>query len=218
VAVKIESVLAAGESPHTTSYSIAANGEVRVDVSFMPGKSDLPELPRMGMRLTLPREFDTITWLGRGPHENYWDRSTSAAIGVYSGRVADQAHPYVRPQESGYKTDVRWVALTRADGLGLMAVGRPTCSTGVSRFLYEDYDSTRGAGQKRTIDMTPRDLVVWNIDLAQMGVGGDTSWGAKTHPEYTLPARPYTYRFVLRPFDAKDGPAAKVAAKVGRVR
>ena len=64
--------------------------------------------------------------------------------------------------------------------------------------------------------MTPRDLVAWNIDLAQMGVGGDTSWGAKTHPEYTLPARPYTYRFVLRPFDAQDGLPAQAALKVRR--
>jgi beta-galactosidase len=218
VVVTIESVLAAGESPHTTRYTIDGTADIAVDVSFMPGKPDLPELPRVGMRLALPPEFDTITWFGRGPHENYWDRKTSAAIGLYTGGVADQVHPYVRPQESGYKTDVRWVALTRADGVGLIAVGQPTVSTGVSPFLYDDHDTVRGPRQKRTIDMTPRDLVAWNIDLAQMGVGGDTSWGAKTHPEYTLPARPYTYRFVLRPFDAKDGPAAKVAATVGGLR
>ena len=96
----------------------------------MPGRADLPELPRFGMRMTLPAAFDTVTWFGRGPHENYWDRHTSAAIGIYTGRVADQIHPYVRPQESGYKTDVRWVALTSRDGVGLMAVGLPLVSTG----------------------------------------------------------------------------------------
>ena len=62
--------------------------------------------------------------------------------------------------------------------------------------------------------MTPRDLVVLNVDLEQMGVGGDTSWGAKTHPEYTLPARPYSYRFRLRPISPQDGPPSALAARV----
>ena len=213
VVVTVESVLAAGDSPHTTRYTISGTGDVLVDVSFMPGKADLPELPRVGMRMTLPAAFDTVTWFGRGPHENYWDRRTSAAVGLYRGKVADQIHPYVRPQESGYKTDVRWVALTRADGVGVMALGVPLVSIGASPFLYEDYDTARGAGQRHTSDMTPRDLVAFNVDLGQMGVGGDTSWGAKTHAEYTLPAQPYTYRFRLRPVGPQDGPLQAVARR-----
>jgi len=216
VVVTIESVLAAGDSPHTTRHIISGGAEILVEVSFMPGKADLPELPRVGMRMTLPAEFAAIRWFGRGPHENYWDRRTSAAVGLYSGRVIDQVHPYVRPQESGYKTDVRWVALTRADGVGLLAAGVPLVSTGASPFRYEDYDEARGPEQRRTIDMTPRDLVAFNVDLGQMGVGGDTSWGAKTHPEYTFPARPYSYRFALRPFDARDGSPSEVARALRR--
>jgi beta-galactosidase len=165
------------------------------------------------MRMLLPAAFDTITWFGRGPHESYWDRRAGAAIAIYSGRVADQIHPYVRPQESGYKTDVRWVSLTRADGIGVLATGLPLVSAGASPFLYEDYDSARGAGQRHTADMRPRDLVAFNVDLGQMGVGGDTSWGARTHPEYTLPARPYAYRFRLRAFGPADGPPSEIARR-----
>ena len=216
IVVTIESVLAAGESPHTMRYTISGGGEILVEVWFMPGKADLPELPRFGMRVTLPAEFDTITWFGRGPHENYWDRRTSAAVGLYSGRVIDQIHPYVRPQESGYKTDVRWVALTRADGAGLLVGGLPLVSAGASPFLYEDYDAARGPGQRRSIDMKARDLVALNVDLGQMGVGGDTSWGAKTHPEYTFPARPYSFRFALCPFDARDGSPSEAAKLLRR--
>jgi beta-galactosidase len=216
VAVSVEAVLAGSDSPHTTRYTIFGTGDILVDVSFMPGRADLPELPRFGMRMTLPATFDTITWFGRGPHENYWDRHASAAVGLYSGRVADQIHPYVRPQESGYKTDVRWVALANRDGVGLLAVGLPLVSASASPFLPEDYDNGRGPGQRRTTDMTPRDLVVLNVDFKQMGVGGDTSWGAKTHPEYTLPAQPYRYRFRLRPFAPHDGPLPALAKQVSQ--
>jgi len=206
VAVTVEAVLPAGDSPHTTRYTVYGTGDIVVDVSFMPGRADLPELPRFGMRMTLPAAFDTITWFGRGPQENYSDRRTGAAVGLYRGRVADQYHPYVRPQESGYKTDVRWVALTSRDGVGLLAVGAPLVCASAVPYLPEDYDNARDATQRRTIDLKPRDLVTLNVDLGQMGVGGDTSWGAKTHPEYTLPAQPYSYRFRLRPFSSGERP------------
>jgi beta-galactosidase len=214
VVVTVESILAAGESPHTARYTIYGTGDVIVDVSFMPGRADLPELPRFGMQMTLPAAFDTISWFGRGPHENYWDRRTSAAVGLYTGPIAEQIHPYVRPQESGYKTDVRWVALTNREGYGLLAVGVPLISTSATLYLPADYEPLRGLGQRRMSDMIPRDVVVFNVDYRQMGVGGDTSWGAKTHPEYTLPARPYAYRFRLRPFSSRDANPAALARQV----
>jgi beta-galactosidase len=204
VAVTIESVLQAGDSPHTARYTVSGNGEIEAVISFMPGKPGLPELPRFGMRMTLPAAFDTMTWFGRGPHESYWDRQSGAAVGLYSGSVADQYHPYVRPQEFGNKTDVRWVALTNRDGIGLLAMGLPVVYAAATQMPLEVYDGARDASQRRTTDMRPQDYVALNIDLKQMGVGGDTSWGAPTHPEYTLPAQPYSYRFRLRPFSTKD--------------
>jgi len=204
VLVTVESVLPAGDSPYTTRYTVHSSGDIIVANSFLPGKMGLPELPRFGMKMTLPAAFDTMTWFGRGPLESYWDRQTSAAVGLYSGSVADQYHPYVRPQEFGNKTDVRWVALTNADGIGLLAVGMPLIYATATQIPVEAYDGGRDASQRHTTDMHQRDVVVFNIDWKQMGVGGDTSWGAQTHSEYTLPAQPYAYSFRLRPFSAKE--------------
>jgi beta-galactosidase len=214
VVVTVESVLPAGDSPYTTRYTVHSSGDIIVANSFLPGKMGLPELPRFGMKMTLPAAFDTMTWFGRGPLESYWDRQTSAAVGLYSGSVADQYHPYVRPQEFGNKTDVRWVALTNADGIGLLAVGMPLIYATATQIPVEAYDGGRDASQRHTTDMHQRDVVVFNIDWKQMGVGGDTSWGAQTHPEYTLPAQPYAYSFRLRPFSAKESSPA-VLSKQG---
>jgi beta-galactosidase len=87
----------------------------------------------------------------------------------------------------------------------------PLLCVSATHFLTEDYDHGRDAGQLHTTDMKPRDLVSVNVDLAQMGVGGDTSWGARTHPEYTLMPRPYAYRFRLRPFTAGEEEPAVLA-------
>jgi beta-galactosidase len=211
VRVVVEAVLPAGDSPLTTTYTVYGSGDVEVDNAFMPGANDLPELPRVGMRLLLPARFTGVTWYGRGPHESYADRKTGAAVGVYSSTVAEQYHVNIRPQEQGYKTDVRWVVLSDASGTGLLAVGAPLLGTAASPYLEEDLDGPRGAGQTRMIDLPKRDVVSWNLDLGQMGVGGDTSWGARTHPEYTFPARPYSYSFRLRPFSTRDESPAALA-------
>ena len=211
VRVEISATIPVGSSRHTTRYTVLGSGDVLVDVAFAPGAEGLPELPRFGMQLELPRAFDTVTWLGRGPHESYADRKASAAVGMYSGTVDEQFHPYVRPQETGYKTDVRWIALTRADGVGLLAVGRPLVGAAASRFLHDDFEYGPEKGQRHPTDMAPRDLVVLNVDLGQMGLGGDDSWGAKPHDEYMLFAKPYVYSFRLRPFAAGDPPPAVLA-------
>ena len=205
VRVAVEAVVPVGESRHTTRYTVLGSGDVLVDVSFAPGQEGLPELPRFGMQLELPRAFDTVTWLGRGPHESYADRKTGAPVGLYSGSVAEQFHPYVRPQETGYKVDVRWVALTSAaDGVGLLAVGAPLLGAAASHFLHDDFEHGPEKGQRHPTDMTPRDLVALNLDLGQMGVGGDDSWGSMPHERYRLHARPYAYSFRLRPFLTRD--------------
>jgi len=210
VAVTVESVLPAGDSPHTTRYAVLGSGEIEIVNSFIPGTPGLPELPRFGMRMTLPAAFDTMTWFGRGPHESYWDRKTGAAVGLYSGPVAAQHHPYIRPQESGNKTDVRWVSLTNRDGVGLLAMGMPFIDATATQMPLEICDGARDGSQKHTTDMRPQDFVALNLDWKQMGVGGDTSWGAPVHPEYTLPAQPYSYGFRLRPFSTRDATQAAI--------
>jgi beta-galactosidase len=211
IEIRVAATLPAGDSRYATTFTVYASGDVVVENSFTPGAENLPELPRFGMQMTLPVTFDTITWYGRGPHENYSDRYTSAAVGIYRGSVAEQYHPYIRPQENGYKIDVRWVALANANGIGLAAFGLPIISTAASHFTYDDFEHGPRKGQRHATDLQKRDLVTWNVDFKQMGVGGDDSWGARPHDQYQLPAKAYSYSFRLRPFSAKETSPAALA-------
>jgi beta-galactosidase len=192
--IRVQGSLPAVESTNEIIYTVYGNGEVEIHNSFQPGEADLSELPRFGMQMTVPADLDTMTWYGRGPHESYWDRKAGAAVGLYSGSVEDQYFDYSEPQENGNKTDVRWVSLTRSDGTGLQAVGQPLLSVSAHRFTTEDMEEA-----KHLYEMQPRDFVTVSLDYKQTGVGGDDSWGARPHPQYTLDPRPYSYSFRLRP-------------------
>lgn len=206
VRINVISTLQAGGSKFYTTYLIYGSGDVVITNKFLPGSAGLPNLPRFGIKMTLPVEFDNMSWYGRGPQESYWDRKTGAAVGVYSGKVMDQYHPYIRPQENGNKTDVRWVTLTNDKGMGLLAVGMPLLSCSAHHFINEDFDPGLEKAQRHTYHLKKRNLVTLKLDYKQMGVGGDTSWGnrAKPHPEYTLPVKEYSYSFRLRPFSIKE--------------
>ena len=186
------------------SYRIYSSGDILVDVRFNKVDIDLPELPRMGLQMQIDSEYDNLEWYGRGPHHNYADRKTSAFIGCYSGKVADQYVPFIRPQENGYKTDTRWFSLTDDSGTGLLVRGNPTICFSALHNLHSDfaspgklstYRADAGKANTHTIDIKPRDIVAVNIDYGQMGVGGDNSWGARTHPEYSLLEDEYSYSF-----------------------
>jgi len=187
-------------SNYKTIYTVYGNGDLIVDVTFTPGGDNLPDLPRFGMQMAMPAQFNTLTWLGRGPHETYWDRKTGAAVGLYSGSVNEHIHVYVRPQENGNKSDVRWMGLTNSDGVGLIAVGMPTIDVSAWPFTMQDLEKA-----KHIHELPRRDTITINIDYKQMGVGGDDSWGARTHREYTLPAKPYRYSFRLTPYSPALG-------------
>jgi beta-galactosidase len=211
VIIKVTSWLPAVESRHFALYHVFGNGDIIVSSRLVPEKMNLPNLPRFGMQMVLRREFEHIQWFGRGPHETYWDRKTGARVGLYQGKVMEQYHPYVRPQENGNKTDVRWAALTNDEGVGLLVVGDPLLEVSAFHFLPEDFDPGPRKRQRHAVDLERRDLVTLNIDLGQMGVGGDTSWGARPHLQYSLPAREYAYRFRMRPFSDRDTPAYKLS-------
>jgi len=204
---------------YNSSYTILGTGEVVVNNSFKMMKDSLPEIIRFGVNLVMPREFDQMSWLGRGPHESYADRYTSALVGLYSGAVADQYFAYIRPQENGNKTDVRWMSISNKDGLGLQFIGLPLLSVSAHHQIMEDFESpdrTDGRvkeGQKmvrRHInDVKPRDLTSINIDYKQQGVGGDDSWGAWTHDQYRLREKAYNYSFRICPLKPGEKPVEK---------
>jgi beta-galactosidase len=210
VRVTVDSALIPGiEADLKTIYTIYGSGDVVVENSFDPGdNTKLPELPRFGMQMAIPDKLDTMTWYGRGPHENYWDRNTGAAVGLYSGKVKDLIHNYVKPQENANRTDVRWVALTDNDGIGILAAGMPLLSVSAWPYTMEDLEKARHINE-----LPQRDTITVNLDYKQMGVGGDDGWGKRPHPEYRLPAKPYSYSFRLQPYAPAMGKMKDVARR-----
>ncbi|MBI9064287.1 MAG: hypothetical protein JEZ14_20045, partial [Marinilabiliaceae bacterium] len=201
------------ESVMKTIYTVYADGTLKVDNQFTAGSSKLPELPRLGMKVLLDPSLNQVEWLGRGPHENYADRNTSAFVGHYSGTVWNQYFPYVRPQETGNKTDVRWMSVTNENGNGLLIQGAPTISANVLPFRYEElYHKRKDDPNKHGGSIQQGPVNTLFVDYAQIGVGGDNSWGARVHPEYCIPARNYSYSFTIIPLSRKSDSSA-----VGRV-
>jgi len=183
---------------------------------FDPGQKVLPNLPKIGMRMVIPKEFDDLTWFGNGPHESYWDRKASTRVDIFSGKVSEQYHPYVRPQENGNKTDVRWATLRNETGDGLMLTG--FMSLNASHFVPEDYDDgflegsdgmIKARGDKKqthTIDLKENDMIHLDIDHLQMGVGGEDSWGSQPMDQYQIEPKEYSYQFMIIPINSNDEP------------
>lgn len=174
-------------------YSISSNGSIDIFEELTPG-SGLPEIPEIGLMFVLEASLDTISWYGRGPHENYWDRKTGARLGYFSGLVGEQFVPYIRPQECGNKTDVRFASLTQGiDGSGLRIEGDPTFEVNTLPWTPAELEAHDHVYKLPALTKT-----VLRVNYKQMGVGGDDSWGAPTHTEYTLPSdKTYAFRFSL---------------------
>jgi beta-galactosidase len=191
--------LPAGAAKYRNTYTVFGDGVIEIESALTPA-SDLPLLPRFGVQLRVPGEFGTVEWYGRGPQENYWDRNSGAAVGRYAMPVDELFFPYIEPQESGNRTDVRWVAFTNRAGLGLRAVGLPLLYFSAWHFSAEELER-----HKHPSEIVRSDDITVNLDYRQMGVGGDDSWGAWPHREYRLPAQAYTYKFRLEPVRGHAG-------------
>lgn len=180
-------------------YIINASGEILVENRLDEVAADLPGLPRFGNILTLSESFDQVAWYGRGPHENYWDRQKSAFMGAYNKKVSEMYEPYIRPQENGYRTDVKKMSLTNAAGQGIEFLGQPNFCFSALHHSNADFDPGEEKAQRHHTDIKKRPFVFVNLDYKQMGVGGDDSWGARTHDEYLLPPKAYAYSYIIRP-------------------
>lgn len=197
LAIKTSETSAAGSFTaftHHHTYTIYGSGEVVME-NTIEASPDLPPLPRLGLTMSLSGGFEQFTWFGRGPHENYIDRNTGAAIGLYSSSVDEQYVPYIMPQENGNKTEVRWLTLTNeAAKVGLLAVGSQPFETSVSHYTADDLYQAY-----HTNELTRRDEVVLNLDVRQCGLGG-ASCGPGTLPQYLVLPGTYTFGVHLRPF------------------
>ena len=206
IQISTESSIEDVQGEYKLNYRIYGDGTVMIDAEGQAAAENLPEIPRFGMCMALPQGFETIRWLGRGPQETYWDRC-DARVDMYQGTVDEQWFNYSEPTETGNKVDVRWVALTNDKGLGLLAIGMPLLSVCALHYTAKDLE-----GPEHFYEVPRRDEVYLNLDYRQMGVGGDDSWGARTHPEFTLPGNEkYKYSFIIRPYDSSMGQVGKVA-------
>ncbi|MDX6353462.1 MAG: beta-galactosidase [Streptomyces sp.] len=183
-------------STYTTTYTVYGNGEIKVDNTLHPGATSLPYIPEVGTILFLPADLEQVRYYGRGPEENHWDRNSGSDVGVYSSTVSGQWTGYIRPQENGNKTDVRWVALVNGSGRGLLAFGEPLLEVNASHYTPEDLST----GVRHDHQLTRRPEVVLRLNHRQMGLGGNDSWGQQTLDQYKLFAnRDYSYTYRLRP-------------------
>ncbi len=187
----------------STVYTFQADGSLRVEVSWERKGEFVPELPRLGMRLIMAQKYTNFTFYGRGPWENYSDRKESALLGIYEQTTDEQLFPYVRPQESGNKTDVRWMELTNDEGVGIRIEGLQPLSVSAMPYRSEDLDPGLTKKQMHYSDIEPRREVVVQVDFAQRGLGGDNSWGMSPHDPYRLTGDSYSYGYIIRPINKK---------------
>lgn len=180
-------------------YTIKGNGAIDFHYSFNKGQGDFPNMPRFGVRWEMPVNFDNLTFYGRGPHENYDDRKASAFVGLYKDKVANQYFNYVRPQENGYKTDVRWFELRNQNGVGFKIKGDSLVGFSTLHNPMEDFDQQNHSDFRHTNDIIKKDGVFIHTDLRQMGVGGDNSWGAQPYKQFQLSVKNYEFRFSIEP-------------------
>ncbi|MBV1922918.1 MAG: DUF4981 domain-containing protein, partial [Flavobacteriaceae bacterium] len=209
VSFEIKYTTPKNEATITIVYHLKNNGNLEVDYSFQPNQEGLPNIPRVGMFLTVPNTFNEVSWYGKGPEESYWDRKTGQKTGIYSGLIEDQFHRYSRPQETGNKADVRWMEIV-SEKIKLRVSSKQLLNSSTWPFSMKEIDfNSNDAGEsasglvpvtkKHGADINIGEMIQWNIDYNQMGLGGDTSWGRMVHKEYTLPSKDYRYSFVIQP-------------------
>jgi beta-galactosidase len=192
-------------------YTLNGDGILKVDYS-LNAKPGLPNIPKVGMQGAIARNYDNITWYGKGLLENYIDRNYGFDAAIYSQNIFDFMEPYAVPQENGNRTDVRWMYLSdKNKNEGLLVVADSLLS--MSAWPYTE-ENIRTA--KHTNDLKDAGFITLNIDLIQMGVGGNDSWSDVAAPleKYQIPAKNYSYSFYLLPVKANEGDIGAIAKKI----
>ena len=179
-------------------YNIKQDGTIRVDFS-LKASNKLPNIPKIGMQMGVQRKFDQISWYGKGELENYIDRSFGSMVGKYSLPINDFIEHYVKPQENGNRTEVRWMTFaTPSKNKGLLVVNDSKLLS-MSAWPYTQENLSEAT---HTFDLKDPGFLTVNIDLIQMGVGGNDSWSPVAQPleKYQIPSGNYNYSFYLVPF------------------
>jgi beta-galactosidase len=184
----------------TIMYTLNGDGVLKVDYALQ-AKKGLPNLPKVGMQGGIKKEYNQLTWYGKGPMENYIDRRYGFDAAIYSNTLSNFMESYAVPQENGNRTDVRWMFLSdQAKNEGLMVVADSLLSMSAWPYTEENIQNA-----KHTNKLVDAGFITLNVDLIQMGVGGNDSWseGAAPLDQYQIPAKNYNYSFYLVPLTAK---------------
>ena len=187
----------------TLTYTLNVQGQLVVEqqLTVNKGAKAKPVLPRFGMTMVMPQDYQTIHYYGRGPIENYVDRHTSTFLGEYTQSVAEQFSPYIRPQETGNKTDIRWWSISNAASDGLTFTAPEPLEMTALNYLTSDLDGgpVKEEHQMHAGDLTPRPFTVLHIAQRQMGLGCIDSWGAWPLQKYQIPYADHSFSFVITP-------------------
>jgi beta-galactosidase len=159
----------------------------------------ISEMFRFGMQLRMPVTFNEVEYYGRGPGENYADRNHCTDLGIYRQSVSEQFYPYIRPQENGTKTDIRWWKMLDAAGNGIEAVAAAPFSASALHYTIESLDEGWSKRQGHSQEVEEADLTNFCIDKVQAGLGCEDSWGRIARPEYQVPYADYEFTFILTP-------------------
>ena len=205
----VEVVYAVGDGLATVSvqYALGDDGSIAVTERMSELRENAPELFRFGMEFAMPGSFNVLKFYGKGPFENYQDRQGAAQVGIWEQSVADQYHfGYVRPQESGTHVGMRWMRITDAAGAGFEISAPEKFSASALPFGRRDIDLSvtgggrgKGGDQRHSLELREDGLTHVNVDLVQMGLGCENSWGALPRPQYRLKPEPRTFTFTLKP-------------------
>ncbi|MBS1504203.1 MAG: DUF4981 domain-containing protein, partial [Bacteroidetes bacterium] len=192
------------------TYLINGEGVIKINyiLTTTPG---LPDIPEVGMQCGIKRSYDNISWYGRGPYGNYIDRRTGSEAGIYNQPIEQFNEPYVVPQETGNRTDVRWMFLSDKKSDGLLVTTDSLLSMNAWPYTEKNINTAR-----HTDKLVDPGFITLNIDLIQMGVGGNDSWSPVGEPikKYRVPARNYSYNFYLFPCKTSAEKAGAVSANI----
>lgn len=182
------------------TYTINNEGCIKVNQKMTTTKgAKVSNLFRFGMQMQMPKTFAKLSYYGRGPVENYADRNNSEFLGIYNQTVAEQFHPYIRPQETGTKTDIRWWRVQNVAGSGLQVKADAPFSASALNYSIESLDDGLEKEQRHSPEVPQADYTNLIIDKVQMGLGCINTWGAWPLPKYRLPYQDYDFTFMLTP-------------------
>ena len=183
-------------------YLITVSGKVKVTQTLVPNAgAQVPGMLRYGMVMQLPYDMDKSEYFGRGPIENYADRKLSQRIGIYQQTADEQFYPYIRPQETGTKSDMRWWKQSGEKGMGLLVRSDKPFYASALHYTVEDLDDGDEKEQRHIQEVTKSKFTNLHIDGEMAGVGGIDSWSAKAEAleEYRVPFGHKRFQFTLTP-------------------